>query len=67
MNEKKYFLAATKLCVQTCLFFLFLFFFAIPDIKRFNAKEVMVVNSLRRTNGMEAPSVTIVGRNNPNL
>ena len=67
MNEKRYFLAVTKLCAQTCLFFLFLFLFAIPDIKRFNAKEVMVVKLMRRTKGMKAPSVTIVGRNNPNL
>ena len=67
MYEKKYFLAVTKLCVQACLFFLFLFLFAIPDIRRFKAKEVMVVKLMRRTKGMKAPSVTIVGRNNPNL
>ena len=67
MDKKKYLLAVTKLCVQICLFSLFLFLFAIPDIKRFNAKEVMVVKLTRRTEGMKAPSVTIVGRNSPNL
>ena len=67
MDKKKYFLVATKFCVQICLFSLFLFLFAIPDIRRFNAKEVMVVKLLRRSQGMKAPSVTIVGRNNPNL
>ena len=67
MDKKKYLLVATKFCVQICLFSLFLFLFAIPDIRRFNAKEVMVVKLLRRSHGMKAPSVTIVGRNNPNL
>ena len=67
MDKKKYLLAVTKLCVQICLFSLFLFLFAIPDIKRFNAKEVMVVKLTRRTEGMKAPSVTIVGRNSPNI
>ena len=67
MNNKKYLLAFTKLCLQACLFSLFLSLFAIPDIKRFNAKKVMVVKLSRMTNGMKAPSVTIVGRNYPNI
>ena len=67
MDKKKYLLVATKFCVQICLFSLFLFLFAIPDIRRFNAKEVMVVKLLRRSQGMKAPSVTIAWKNNSGL
>ena len=67
MTDTKYFLIVAKLCVQACLFSTFLLLFAIPDITRFNLKEVMVVELVRKTKGMKAPSVTIVGRNNPNL
>ena len=66
MNKEQCLLTLTKLCVQACLFSLFLFLFAIPDIERFNAKEVIVVKLSRKTNGMKAPSITIIGKNYPN-
>ena len=43
MTEKKYFLIVAKLCVQACLFSLFLFLFAIPDITRFNLKAFQLL------------------------
>ena len=65
MNKEQCLLTLTKLCVQACLFSLFLFLFAIPDIERFNAKEVIVVKLSRKTNGMKAPSITIIGKPYP--
>ena len=65
MNKEQYLLTLTKLCVQACLFSLFLFLFAIPDIERFNAKEVILVKMSRKTNGMKAPSITIIGKKHP--
>ena len=65
MNKEQCLLTLTKLCVQACLFSLFLFLFAIPDIERFNAKEVIVVKMSRKTKGMKAPSITIIGKNHP--
>ena len=65
MNKERCLLTLTKLCVQACLFSLFLFLFAIPDIERFNAKEVIVVKLSRKTNGMKAPSITITGKPYP--
>ena len=65
MNKEQCLLTLTKLCVQACLFSLFLFLFAIPDIERFNAKEVIVVKMSRKTNGMKAPSITITGKPYP--
>ena len=65
MNKEQCLLTLTKLCVQACLFSLFLFLFAIPDIERFNAKEVIVVKLSRKTKGMKAPSITIIGKNHP--
>ena len=65
MNKEQCLLTLTKLCVQACLFSLFLFLFAIPDIERFNAKEVIVVKLSRKTNGMKAPSITITGKPYP--
>ena len=65
MNKEQCLLTLTKLCVQACLFSLFLFLFAIPDIERFNAKEVIVVKMSRKTKGMKAPSITIIGKPYP--
>ena len=65
MNKEQCLLTLTKLCVQACLFSLFLFLFAIPDIERFNAKEVIVVKLSRKTKGMKAPSITIIGKPYP--
>ena len=51
---------SSRLVLQMTLIFIFLYFFGEPAIKRFLAREVMVVKTLRNTGGkIAAPSITI--------
>ena len=54
----------SRVLLQVALIFIFLHFFGVPAIKRFLAREVMVVNTLRNSGGkIAAPSITINARN----
>ena len=52
-----------KTLVQIALFVIFLYFFGLPAIKRYQDKKVMVVTSKRDTEGIEAPAITIAALN----
>ena len=52
-----------KTLVQIALFVAFLYFFGLPAIKRYQDKNVMVVTSMRDTDGIEAPAITILALN----
>ena len=58
------FVKGSRVVLQMALVFIFLYFFGMPAIKRFLAREVMVVKTLRNTGGKTAaPSITINARN----
>ena len=53
--------------LQLTLALIFLFFFGIPAIKQYLAKEVMVVKTMRDSGGkISAPSISINARNPKN-
>ena len=55
---------ASRLSLQLVLASIFLFFFGIPAIKQFQAKEVMLVKTMRESGGkIAAPSISINARN----
>ena len=56
-----------KLLLQLLLLGLFLHIFGLPAMQRYQAKEVLLVTSLRDTDGLEAPAVTIVVSRNETL
>ena len=54
----------SRLVLQMALVFIFLYFFGVPSIKRYLAREVMLVKTLRKSGGkISAPSITINARN----
>ena len=52
-----------KSLVQFALFVVFLYFFGLPAIERYQDKKAMVVTSKRDTDGIEAPAITIAALN----
>ena len=52
-----------KILFQIMLFVIFLLFFGLPVIERYQDMEVMVVTSKRTTEGIEAPAITIAAFN----
>ena len=48
------------LILQFVLFILFLKFFGIPSVEKYLDKETIVIYSEERTNGIEAPAITII-------
>ena len=48
-----------KPLLQVFLLFLFLFYFGIPAVERYQENETMVVTSAEPTDGIEAPAITI--------
>ena len=52
-----------KLISQLGLFAIFLWFFGIPAIKRYQKQEVMVISSIEHSGGILAPTVSVVVRN----
>ena len=58
--KSQVFVTGSRLVLQMVLIFIFLYFFGVPAIKQFLAREVMVVKTLRNTGGkIAAPSITI--------
>ena len=54
---------ASKPLLQLLLFALFLGFFGLPSIQRYQMTKVMVVSSSHDTGGIAAPDITIVALN----
>jgi hypothetical protein len=54
---------STKPSLQLVLLLIFLVYFGLPSIRRFQAREVMVVTSRRATGGIPAPAITMLPRN----
>ena len=50
--------------LQLVLLVIFLHFFGVPAVSRYQRREVMVVSSRRDTGGIQAPAVTIAAKNN---
>lgn len=46
------------------LLVLFLVFFGIPSVQKYQSKETIILSSRKWTNGIEAPAVTLVALNN---
>ena len=42
---------------------LFLVFFGIPSVKKYQSKETIILSSRKFTNGIEAPAVTLIALN----
>ena len=49
----------SKLIIQLWLLGLFLHFFGMPALKRFHEKKVIVVRSVRESDGTPIPAITI--------
>ena len=49
-----------KTVLQILLLVTFLAFFGVPAIKKYQRGEVMVVETIKETDGIELPSITIV-------
>ena len=45
---------------------LFMVFFGIPSVQKYQSKETIFLSSQKLTNGIEAPAVTIIALNNNN-
>ena len=52
-----------KIVLQICLLITFLVFFGVPAIKKYQRREVMVVETSKNMDGIQLPSITIVERN----
>ena len=50
---------AVRLALQTLLLAIFLHFFGIPAVRKFNRNEVMVVKGSKLTNGIPAPAISV--------
>ena len=49
----------SRLGLQIILFAIFLLLFGMPALEKYNRKEVMVVNTVKNTNGIPIPAITI--------
>ena len=50
---------AVRLALQILLLAIFLHFFGIPAVRKFNRNEVMVVKGSKLTNGIPAPAISV--------
>ena len=50
-------------CLQLVLLVIFLHYFGLPAVSRYQKMEVMVVSSRRDTGGIQAPAITIAAGN----
>ena len=57
-------LLLVKSFLQLLLFSLFLTFFGIPSLVQYQKKEIIVLKSESKTNGIEPPAVTLLATNN---
>ena len=63
-STSQWLVKVSRLSLQLVLASIFLFFFGIPAIKQFRAKEVMLVKTMRESGGkIAAPSISINARN----
>ena len=51
--------ASLRLALQTLLLAIFLHFFGIPAVRKFNRNEVMMVKTSKLTNGIPAPAISV--------
>ena len=54
----------TKVCLYGFLFVLFLVFFGVPSLKKYQRQETIFISTRKLTKGIEAPAVTIMAFNN---
>ena len=59
--------SSLRVFLQIALLFIFLIFFGVPAIQKFQKKETILVSSKKFTNGIEAPALTIMGFDNDGL
>ena len=52
-------LRGSKVILQTVLFVIFIFYFGLPSVEKYQKKNVMVVNSVKNTNGIPIPAISI--------
>jgi hypothetical protein len=60
---RKFLGSSAKPTLHIVLLLIFLFFFGLPSINRFNAKEVITVTSKKLTGGISAPAISLVALN----
>ena len=53
-----------KVCLYGFLFFLFLVFFGVPSLEKYQRQETISISTRKLTKGIEAPPVTILAFNN---
>ena len=53
-----------EMSLYSLLLVLFLVFFGIPSVEKYQSKETIVISSRKFTNGIEAPAVTFMALNN---
>ena len=56
---QRYFSTWSRFLFQLVLFAIFLNFFGLPAVEEYRKKEVMVVETLKNTDGIPAPAITI--------
>ena len=56
-----------RVFLQLALLLIFLIFFGVPAIEKYQKKETIIVSSKKFTNGIEAPALTIMGVDNNGL
>ena len=53
-------LRGSKVILQTVLFVIFISYFGLPSVEKYQKKNVMMVNSVKNTNGIPIPAISIV-------
>ena len=56
--------SAIELFLYGLLLVLFMVFFGIPSVQKYQSKETILISSRKWTNGIEAPVVTVIALNN---
>ena len=59
LRGKEEFCECLHLSMQLVLLAIFLHYFGLPAVSRYQRREVMVVSSRRDTGGIQAPAITI--------
>ena len=53
-------LRGSKVILQIVLFVIFIFYFGLPSVEKYQKKNVMMVNSVKNTKGIPIPAISIV-------
>ena len=53
-------LRGSKVILQIVLFVIFIFYFGLPSVEKYQKKNVMMVDSVKNTNGIPIPAISIV-------